>query len=200
MLNVAVFVSGGGTNLQAIIDAQNSGIISDAQVKLVISNVKDAYAITRAKNAGIKTALIRKKDFKTSQDWENEIEKTLVENNINLIVLAGFMSILSENFVKKFPKQIINVHPSLIPSFCGEGFYGINVHKAALQKGVKITGATVHYVNEVVDGGEIIAQMAVEVLKDDTPQTLQQRVMENAEWHILPKAIQTIALQKLENK
>lgn len=193
MLNVAVLVSGGGTNLQAIIDAQNSGIITDAKVRLVISSVKDAYALTRAQNAGIKTAVICKKDFENSVQWEKEIEKTLRENNIQLIVLAGFMSILSADFVKKFPKQIINVHPSLIPSFCGEGFYGLKVHQAALEKGVKVTGATVHYVNEVVDGGEIIAQKAVEVMREDTPETLQKRVMEKAEWIILPRAIQVIA-------
>ena len=193
MLRVAAFVSGGGTNLQAIIDAQNAGTIRDAKVELVISNVSTAYALERAKNAGIKTAVIRKKDFENAAQWEAALAKELKDNRIDLIVLAGFMSILSENFIKQFPNKIINVHPSLIPSFCGEGMYGLHVHEAALAKGVKVTGATVHYVNEIVDGGEIIAQKAVEVLRGDTPETLQKRVMEKAEWIILPRAIQTIA-------
>ena len=193
MLRIAAFVSGGGTNLQAIIDAQNAGIIRDAKVELVISNVSTAYALERAKNAGIKTAVIRKKDFENDAQWEDALVKELKENRIDLIVLAGFMSILSENFIKQFPDKIINVHPSLIPSFCGEGMYGLHVHEAALAKGVKVTGATVHYVNEIVDGGEIIAQKAVEVLRGDTPEVLQKRVMEKAEWIILPRAIQTIA-------
>ena len=193
MLRVAAFVSGGGTNLQAIIDAQAAGTIRDAKVELVISNVSTAYALERAKNAGIKTAVIRKKDFENAAQWEDALVKELKENRIDLIVLAGFMSILSENFIKQFPNKIINVHPSLIPSFCGEGMYGLHVHEAALAKGVKVTGATVHYVNEIVDGGEIIAQKAVEVLRGDTPETLQKRVMEKAEWIILPRAIQTIA-------
>ena len=193
MLRVAAFVSGGGTNLQAIIDAQTAGTIRDAKVELVISNVSTAYALERAKNAGIKTAVIRKKDFENPQQWEAALAKELKDNRIDLIVLAGFMSILSENFIKQFPNKIINVHPSLIPSFCGEGMYGLHVHEAALSKGVKVTGATVHYVNEIVDGGEIIAQKAVEVLRGDTPETLQKRVMEKAEWIILPRAIQTIA-------
>lgn len=193
MLRVAAFVSGGGTNLQAIIDAQTAGTIRDAKVELVISNVSTAYALERAKNAGIKTAVIRKKDFENPAQWEDALVKELKDNKIDLIVLAGFMSILSENFIKQFPNKIINVHPSLIPSFCGEGMYGLHVHEAALAKGVKVTGATVHYVNEIVDGGEIIAQKAVEVLRGDTPETLQKRVMEKAEWIILPRAIQTIA-------
>ena len=193
MLRVAVFVSGGGTNLQAIIDAQNAGVIRDAKVELVVSNVAGAYALERAANAGIKTAVIRKKDFENTAQWEDALAKELKRNSIDLVVLAGFMSILSENFIKQFPDKIINVHPSLIPSFCGEGMYGLHVHEAALAKGVKVTGATVHYVNEIVDGGEIIAQKAVEVLRGDTPEVLQKRVMEKAEWIILPRAIQTIA-------
>ena len=193
MLRVAALVSGGGTNLQAIIDAQSSGIIRDAKVELVISNVAGAYALERAEKAGIKTAVIRKKDFENPQQWEDALVKELKANRIDLVVLAGFLSILSEDFIKQFPNQIINVHPSLIPSFCGEGMYGLKVHEAALSKGVKVTGATVHYVNEVVDGGEIIAQKAVEVLRGDTPEKLQKRVMEKAEWVILPRAIQTIA-------
>ncbi len=193
MLNVAVLVSGGGTNLQAIIDAQAKGIITDARVGLVISNVAGAYALERAKNAGIKTLTICKKDFENAAAWEKEIADQLVKHRVDLIVLAGFMSVLSADFVSRFPNKIINVHPSLIPSFCGEGMYGLHVHEAALAKGVKVTGATVHYVNEVVDGGEIIAQKAVEVLRGDTPETLQKRVMEKAEWVILPRAIQVIA-------
>ena len=193
MLRVAVFVSGGGTNLQSIIDAQNAGVIRDAKVELVVSNVAGAYALERAANAGIKTAVIRKKDFENTAQWEDALAKELKRNSIDLVVLAGFMSILSENFIKQFPDKIINVHPSLIPSFCGEGMYGLHVHEAALAKGVKVTGATVHYVNEIVDGGEIIAQKAVEVLRGDTPEVLQKRVMEKAEWIILPRAIQTIA-------
>ena len=193
MLRVAAFVSGGGTNLQAIIDAQNSGIIRDAKVELVISNVAGAYALERAEKAGIKTALIRKKDFENAAQWEEALVKELKNNKNDLVVLAGFLSILSENFIKQFPNKIINVHPSLIPSFCGDGMYGLKVHEAALAKGVKVTGATVHYVNEIVDGGEIIAQKAVEVLRGDTPEVLQKRVMEKAEWIILPRAIQTIA-------
>jgi len=193
MLRVAAFVSGGGTNLQAIIDAQNSGIIRDAKVELVISNVAGAYALERAEKAGIKTALIRKKDFENAAQWEEALVKELKNNKIDLVVLAGFLSILSENFIKQFPNKIINVHPSLIPSFCGDGMYGLKVHEAALAKGVKVTGATEHYVNKIVDGGEIIAQKAVEVLRGDTPEVLQKRVMEKAEWIILPRAIQTIA-------
>ena len=193
MLRVAALVSGGGTNLQAIIDAQTSGVIRDAKVELVISNVAGAYALERAQKAGIKNAVIRKKDFENAAQWEEALVKELKGNKIDLVVLAGFLSILSEDFIKQFPNQIINVHPSLIPSFCGEGMYGLKVHEAALAKGVKVTGATVHYVNEVVDGGEIIAQKAVEVLRGDTPEKLQKRVMEKAEWVILPRAIQTIA-------
>lgn len=192
-INIAVLVSGGGTNLQALIDAEKSGIIKSGSIKLVISNNKDAYALTRAANAGIATAVVLKSECGSAQAFENAISELLDKNDIDVIVLAGFMSILSENFIKQFPNKIINVHPSLIPSFCGEGMYGLHVHEAALAKGVKVTGATVHYVNEIVDGGEIIAQKAVEVLRGDTPEVLQKRVMEKAEWIILPRAIQTIA-------
>ncbi len=195
MLRVAVLVSGGGTNLQAIIDAQTSGVIKDAKVQLVVSNVLSAYALERAKNANIKTAVVRKKDFENVALWENALSDLLIENKIDLIVLAGFMTILSADFVNKFPEKIINVHPALIPSFCGEGFYGLKVHEAALEKGVKITGATVHYVNEIADGGKIIMQKAVEVKDTDTPEILQKRVMQQAEWDILPRAIQLIAEQ-----
>ncbi len=190
--NIAVLVSGGGTNLQAIIDAQNSGIIKSGRVSLVIANKSDAYALTRAQNAGIDTAVVLKKDFVSQYDFETKIIELLEENNIELIVLAGFMSILSERFTSRFEKKIINVHPSLIPAFCGEGFYGLRVHEAALKKGVKVTGATVHFVNEIPDGGEIIMQKAVEVIDGDTPEILQKRVMQKAEWIILPASIEKI--------
>ncbi len=194
--NIAVLVSGGGTNLQAIIDAQNSGIIKSGRVSLVIANKADAYALTRAQNAGIATAVVLKKDCATQYDLEQKIIDLLKQNNIDLIVLAGFMSILSERFTSHFEKKIINVHPSLIPSFCGEGFYGLRVHEAALAKGVKVTGATVHFVNEIPDGGEIIMQKAVEVQDSDTPEILQKRVMQQAEWKILPAAIEKICSEE----
>ncbi|MBQ9937046.1 MAG: phosphoribosylglycinamide formyltransferase [Oscillospiraceae bacterium] len=203
MLNkvkVAVLVSGGGTNLQALLDSQKSGVIKSGEISLVISNKEDAYALTRAKNAGVKTAVVVKKDFPSTECFENEILRILEENKIEVIVLAGFMCILSESFVKKYPKRIINVHPSLIPSFCGEGFYGLRVHKAALDYGVKVTGATVHFVNEIADGGEIIMQKAVEIEKGDTPEILQKRVMQNAEWIILPKALQSVCKNILEDR
>lgn len=192
---IAVMVSGGGTNLQALIDAQNSGIITSGKIELVISNNADAYALTRARNAGIKTFTVLKKQLGSQEAFEDEIISILDENGIDLIVLAGFMSILSEKFTSRYEKRILNVHPSLIPSFCGEGFYGLRVHRAALEKGVKVTGATVHFVNEIPDGGEIIMQKAVEVEEGDTPETLQRRVMENAEWIILPKATQKVCEQ-----
>lgn len=185
---IAVFVSGGGTNLQALIDAEKSGIIKSGNIELVISNVESAYALTRAKENNIKTLFIKR-----DSDFENNIIMALEKNKIDLIVLAGFMVILSENFVKKYDRRIINVHPSLIPSFCGDGFYGLNVHKEALKRGVKVTGATVHFVNEITDGGEIIFQKAVSVEDNDTPEILQKRVMEQAEWIILPKAVEKIS-------
>ena len=191
--NIAVLVSGGGTNLQALIDAQNAGVINSGEIKLVISNNADAYALTRAKNNGIDTAVITKKDCQMDQSvFEDKIIKTLENSNIDIIVLAGFMSILSENFTKRYPKRIINVHPSLIPSFCGKGFYGLHVHEAALAYGVKVTGATVHFVNEIPDGGEIIMQKSVDILDTDTPETLQKRVMETAEWKILPLSVEKV--------
>ncbi len=190
--DIAVLVSGGGTNLQALIDAQKSGIIKSGRIKLVVSNNSSAYALTRAENNGIKTAVILKKECSGQSEFEQKIIDTLRENGIDLIVLAGFMSILSENFTNTFKDRIINVHPSLIPSFCGEGFYGLRVHEAALSKGVKVTGATVHFVNEIPDGGKIIMQKAVEVLDGDTPEILQRRVMEQAEWKILPAATELI--------
>lgn len=189
---VAVLVSGGGTNLQAIIDAEKSGIIKSGTIALVISNNADAYALTRAANAGIPSKVILKKSYPSREEFENAIIKELDGNGIDFIVLAGFMSILSEKFTSHFEKRIINVHPSLIPSFCGEGFYGLKVHEAVLAKGVKVTGATVHFVNEIPDGGEIIAQKAVEIQEGDTPEILQKRVMEQAEWIILPRAVETI--------
>ena len=195
---IAVLVSGGGTNLQALIDAQNSGIIHSGEITLVISNNQNAYALTRAQNAGIKAFCISKKELKTQEAFEAAMIDALEENKIDLIVLAGFMSILSERFTSRYDHRILNIHPSLIPSFCGQGFYGLKVHEAALEKGVKVTGATVHFVNEIPDGGEIIAQKAVEVEDGDTPEILQRRVMEQAEWVILPQAVEKISakLQK----
>lgn len=193
--NIAVLVSGGGTNLQALIDAQNSGIIESGSIKLVISNNPNAYALTRAANAGIEGRVITRKLCGSQAAFEKALIEALEEKQTDLIVLAGFMSILSAEFTKHFEKRIINVHPSLIPSFCGEGFYGLHVHEAALAKGVKVTGATVHYVNEVCDGGEIIMQKAVNVHEGDTPEKLQKRVMRQAEWKILPAATEKVCAQ-----
>jgi len=192
---IAVLVSGGGTNLQALIDAQKSGIIKSGEIALVISNKADAFALERAKTAGIATKVVLKKECGTQEVFEEKIIIALEENKIDLIVLAGFMSILSKNFTDYFANKIINVHPSLIPSFCGEGFYGLKVHKAALEKGVKVTGATVHFVNEIPDGGEIIMQKAVAVLDGDTPEILQKRVMQEAEWIILPQAVEKLCAE-----
>ena len=199
-VNIAVLVSGGGTNLQALIDAEKSGIIKSGRISLVLSNKADAYALTRAENAGIKTAVVCKKDFSTSREFEDKMIEILDSEGIELVVLAGFMSILSAEFTNHFKDRIINVHPSLIPSFCGEGFYGLRPHKAALEYGVKVSGATVHFVNEVADGGKIIMQKAVEVLDNDTPETLQKRVMEQAEWIILPAATEKISFEILCSK
>ena len=190
MKNIAVLVSGGGTNLQALIDAQNNGIIKSGKISLVISNNPDAYALTRAENAEIATLVCNKKEL--GEAFEPTLIKALDDNKIDFIVLAGFMCILSENFTSHFENRIINVHPSLIPSFCGKGFYGLRVHEAALSYGVKVTGATVHFVNEIPDGGKIIMQKAVEIRDDDTPETLQKRVMEEAEWKILPLSIEKV--------
>ncbi len=197
MLKIAVLVSGGGTNLQAIIDAIDNGKITNAKIVKVISNTSKAYALERAKNHGIDTAVVRKKDWTDNSRWEKALAEEIENSGADLVVLAGFLCVLSADFTSKFPDRIINVHPSLIPSFCGEGFYGLKVHEAALAKGVKITGATVHFVNEQVDGGRIIAQKAVRVLPGDTPQVLQKRVMEQAEWVILPRAIDDIANNRL---
>ena len=188
-----MLVSGGGTNLQALIDAQNSGILQSGEIQLVLSSKADAYALTRAANAGIPGKVVSKKELGSQEAFEEGLLSALKEYEIDLIVLAGFMSILSEGFIKQYEQRILNVHPSLIPSFCGQGFYGLRVHEAALSYGVKVTGATVHYVNEIPDGGEILLQKAVEILPDDTPEVLQKRVMEQAEWILLPKATEMVS-------
>ena len=198
-VNIAVLVSGGGTNLQALINAQKSGIITSGEIKLVVSSNKNAYALKRAENAEIKTAVCERKGI-SQKEFEESILNALEKEKIEVIVLAGFMSILSADFVKRYPDRIINVHPSLIPSFCGEGFYGLRVHKAALDYGVKVTGATVHFVNEIPDGGRIIMQKAVEIKENDTPEALQKRVMENAEWIILPAAAEKVCKEIKERK
>lgn len=192
---IAVLVSGGGTNLQALIDAQKSGLLCSGEIALVVSNNPNAYALERAKNAGIESCVLVKKELGSQQAFEEALASKLEEKGIQLIILAGFMSILSGSFTDKYPKRILNVHPSLIPAFCGEGFYGLRVHEAALEKGVKVTGATVHYVNKIPDGGEIIAQKAVEILPGDTPEVLQRRVMEQAEWLLLPRAAEQVSAQ-----
>ncbi len=189
---IAVLVSGGGTNLQALIDAQKVGKLRHGQITLVISNKPNAYALTRAKENDIPTAVVQKTDGNQA-DFEAKMLSLLAENGIELIVLAGFMAILSENFTSRYPKRILNVHPSLIPSFCGKGFYGLRVHQAALDYGVKVTGATVHYVNEIPDGGEIVLQKSVTIRTFDTPESLQKRVMEQAEWQILPRAVELVS-------
>ncbi len=188
---IAVLVSGGGTNLQALINAQGS-TLNSGRISLVVSNNRDAYALERAKQAGIETAVILKKECGSQAAFEDALMCLLDGHGIDIIVLAGFMTILTERFTSHYPKRILNVHPSLIPSFCGEGFYGLRVHEEALRYGVKVTGATVHFVNEIPDGGEIIAQKAVEILPGDTPEILQRRVMEQAEWILLPQATETV--------
>ena len=188
---IAVLVSGGGTNLQALIDAQGS-VLCSGEIALVVSNASGAYALERAKKAGIPGVTLLKKQLGGQEGFEAALQKTLEEYGIDVIVLAGFMTILSGSFTAKWPRRILNIHPALIPSFCGEGFYGLRVHQAALDYGVKVTGATVHFVNEVPDGGEIIAQKAVEILPGDTPEVLQRRVMEQAEWILLPQAAESV--------
>lgn len=192
-IRIGVLVSGGGTNLQALIDAQNRGELPHGEIALVLSNREDAYALTRAKKAGIPATVVTKKEQGSQQAFEEAIAHRLCLYGIDMVVLAGFMAILSKNFTEKYPNRIINIHPSLIPSFCGAGYYGLKVHQAALEKGVKVTGATVHYVNEIPDGGEILMQQAVNVLPGDTPELLQKRVMEQAEWSLLPKAAELVA-------
>lgn len=205
-IKIAVLISGGGTNLQALIDAEKSGIIKSGEISLVISSKEDAYGLKRAENAGIKSIYLPSskekltKEFKGFKGFEDKLSDLIKENNIELIVLAGFMKILSEEFVKKYPNRIINVHPSLIPSFCGKGAYGLKVHEMALNYGVKVTGATVHFVNEIPDGGEILLQKAVYVEDDDTPEILQKRVMQEAEWIILPKATEMVSKKIMEGE
>ena len=198
--NIAVLVSGGGTNLQALIDAEKNGILKSGEIKLVISNKKDAYALERAAKAGIEAFALTKKSCGGQEGFEKRLTEEIESRGIDLIILAGFMSILSEDFTKRFDHRIINVHPALIPSFCGKGYYGLLVHEAALAKGVKVTGATVHFVNEIPDGGEIIMQKAVEVKDGDTPETLQRRVMEEAEWIILPASAEKICKEIIDGR
>ena len=188
-------MSGGGTNLQALIDASKRGEIPSGEIALVLASNDKAYALTRAAENNIPSAVVKRKDFADQIAYEEKVKEVLAENGIDMIVLAGFMTILSENFTSAYPKRIVNVHPSLIPSFCGEGFYGLRVHEEALRYGVKVTGATVHYVNEIPDGGEIIFQKAVEIREGDTPELLQRRVMEQAEWKILPAAVEKVSKQ-----
>ena len=190
---IAVLVSGGGTNLQALIDAQGKTLVS-GRISLVVANNAGAYALERAKNAGIDTAVVLKKECGSQEAFEARLMEILDKNGIDLIILAGFMTILTERFTSHYPKRILNVHPSLIPSFCGEGYYGLRVHEEALRYGVKVTGATVHFVNEIPDGGEIIAQKAVYIEDGDTPEILQRRVMEQAEWVLLPQAAETVCV------
>jgi len=197
---IAVFVSGGGTNLQALIDAEASGIIKSGEIVLVVSSSEGAYALTRAERAGIPGVVVSRKASASQEAFEDGILAALKESGAEMIVLAGFMSILSERFTSLFPRRILNVHPSLIPSFCGKGFYGLRVHEAALSYGVKVTGATVHFVNEIPDGGEIILQKAVDILEGDTPEVLQKRVMEEAEWKILPRATELVAKEIAKSK
>ena len=192
MLRIAVFVSGGGTNLQALIDAQKAGKNPNGEIALVLSSNKKAYALERARQNGIATEILPRRQYATVDAYDEALLQIMERYRIDLVVLAGFMCILGSKFTKAYDRRIINVHPSLIPSFCGDGFYGIHVHEAALSYGVKVTGATVHFVNEITDGGQIIMQKAVDVLPNDTPETLQRRVMEEAEWVILPKTVQMI--------
>ena len=192
---IAVLVSGGGTNLQALLEAEEAGKIPHGEIAMVISNNPNAYALERAKNFGVPAACINKKELGSQAAFEAQLQAVLERNGTDLIILAGFMCILSENFTSKWPKKIINVHPALIPSFCGEGYYGLRVHQAALDYGVKVTGATVHFVNEIPDGGEIIAQKAVYIEEGDTPEILQKRVMEQAEWILLPQAAEQVCAQ-----
>ena len=193
MVRAAVLVSGGGTNLQAIIDAKQAGKIPSAELALVVASNASAYALTRAETAGIAHAVLRKEKGEAPADYGERLLTLLRENAIDVVVLAGFLTILPENVIRAYDHRILNIHPSLIPSFCGDGFYGLHVHEAVLKRGVKVTGATVHFVNEITDGGDIIAQKAVEVLPGDTPEILQRRVMEQAEWILLPQALEQVA-------
>ena len=197
---IAVLVSGGGTNLQALMDAQQSGVLTDGEIVLVVSSNPNAYALERAAKAGIPAVVCSRKQLGGQEAFEKAISEALSEHGVELIILAGFMSILSENFTRQWPRRILNVHPALIPSFCGKGYYGLKVHEAALAYGVKVTGATVHFVNEVPDGGEILLQKAVDILPGDTPEVLQKRVMEQAEWKLLPQAAQLVSKEIREEK
>ena len=197
---IAVFVSGGGTNLQALIDAQRAGTLSSGRIVLVLSSNPEAYALERARAAGIPTAVCSRRTLDSQEAFESAIQQALEARSVQLIVLAGFMSILSADFTARWPGRIVNVHPSLIPAFCGQGFYGLKVHEAALSRGVKVTGATVHLVNEIPDGGPILLQKAVEVLPGDTPEVLQRRVMEQAEWVLLPQAVEMLCQQVVESE
>ena len=193
MIRIAVMVSGGGTNLQALIDYEKAGHNPHGKISLVISSKPGAYAMERAEKAGIETCVIRRKDFPDQEAFDSEIVRVLQEKEIDLVILAGYLSILGETVIRAYPEKILNVHPSLIPSFCGKGFYGLKVHEAALERGVKVSGATVHFVNEIPDGGRILLQKAVEVKEDDTPETLQKRIMEEAEWKLLPEAMRQLS-------
>lgn len=197
MLNIAVLVSGGGTNLQALIDAEKAGKIENGRISVVVASKPGVYALERAKNAGIEDVVLARKDFESVDDYSAALEKLLKEKQTDLIVLAGFMTITNAAFTKAFENRIINVHPALIPSFCGKGYYGLHVHEAALARGVKVSGATVHFVNEVCDGGPIILQKAVPVEPGDTPETLQRRIMEQAEWQLLPEAVSLFCAGRL---
>ncbi|WP_277061790.1 phosphoribosylglycinamide formyltransferase [Solobacterium moorei] len=198
MSNIAVLVSGGGTNLQALIDAQGN-VLQHGKIKLVISSKPDVYALQRAEKAGIDHCVIAKRDYITQEEFSTALLKKLQSYQIDMIVLAGYLSILDETIIRAYPDRIINIHPSLIPSFCGKGYYGLKVHEAALEYGVKVTGATVHLVNEIPDGGKILLQKAVDILPSDTPEVLQQRVMKEAEWILLPQATEMIA-KEIEGK
>ncbi|MDY2608910.1 MAG: phosphoribosylglycinamide formyltransferase [Eubacteriales bacterium] len=199
-VKIAVLVSGGGSNLQALLDAERCGELTDGKIELVLSNRADAYALHRAQNAGVCAKVVERKQFASVAEFESALLAELQSHEIEMVILAGFMCILSSAFTARFPGRMINIHPSLIPAFCGKGFYGLHVHQAALQRGVKLTGATVHYVNEVPDGGEILLQKAVEVREGDTPESLQRRVMEQAEWILLPQAAQMVCRRILSQK
>ena len=200
MLNIAVLVSGGGTNLQALIDAEKAGKIENGKISVVVASKPGVYALERAKNAGIEGIVLARSDYENVDAYSEALENLLKEKHTDLIVLAGFMTITNEKFTKAFENKIINVHPALIPSFCGKGYYGLKVHEAALERGVKVTGATVHLVNEIPDGGRILLQKAVEVLPDDTPEVLQRRVMEQAEWILLPQAAELLSAEVLKER
>ena len=195
MVSIAVFVSGGGTNLQALLDRQAQGELAPGKISLVIASRPDAYALQRAEKAGVPTVVVSRKECQSPEEFDRRLLDELQSHGIQLVVLAGFLSILGPSVIQAYPQRILNVHPSLIPSFCGSGFYGLRVHQAALDYGVKVTGATVHFVNEVPDGGAILLQKAVDILPDDTPETLQRRVMEQAEWKLLPQAVQMVSQQ-----